>query len=70
MLLAWYIENHVISVNGSYINSAMHVEKYLRTLVIKKFLRILLVYHRNSVILVIHSVLKDRYYFLTLPVSA
>lgn len=30
MFLAWYIENSVISVNGSFTNSAMHVEKYIR----------------------------------------
>ena len=33
--------NSVISMNGSYTHSAMHVEKYVRTLVIKMFLRML-----------------------------
>lgn len=30
MLLAWYIENSVVSVNGSFTNSAIYVEKYIR----------------------------------------
>lgn len=39
MLLACYLENSVVSVNGSNIHSALHVDKCLRTLVIKMLLR-------------------------------
>lgn len=43
--------NSVISMNGSYTHSAMHVEKYVRTLVIKMSLRMLSAnYDENSVI--------------------
>lgn len=58
MFLAWYIENSVISVNGSFTNSAMHVEKYIRNTCNKDVSKNATYYLENRVILVIQFLLK------------